>query len=158
MAQWNPWHPTFLSHRGTLPPRARLQAQGPAPHARSARFRGMGTTTRGLHGEASGPARGREEHCILRGRGGLRRRPETAQRSVSGARIPRKASTEDTSARTSTAVCPKDGQLVCPIVPHNDREVFKAFLDTIADEVLGKGKKVWLVLDNASWHHAKSLD
>ena len=56
------------------------------------------------------------------------------------------------------AVCPKDGQLVSLIVPHSDGEVFQAFLDTMAVEVPRNGKKLWLVLDNASWHHAKSLN
>ena len=56
------------------------------------------------------------------------------------------------------AVNPQDGQLVSLIVPHNDREVFQAFLDTMAEEVPDRGKDIWLVLDNASWHHAKSLN
>lgn len=56
------------------------------------------------------------------------------------------------------AVNPQDGQLVSLIVSHNDREVFQAFLDTMAQEVPDRGKAIWLVLDNASWHHAKSLN
>ena len=56
------------------------------------------------------------------------------------------------------AVNPQDGQLVSLIVPHNDREVFQAFLDTMAEEVPDDDdREVWLVLDNASWHHVKSL-
>lgn len=56
------------------------------------------------------------------------------------------------------AVNPADGQLVSLIVPHNDTLVFQAFLDTMAKEVPRSGGTVWLVLDNASWHKAKSLD
>lgn len=56
------------------------------------------------------------------------------------------------------AVNPRDGQLVSLIVPHNDTEVFQAFLDTMAEEVPDQGKPIWLVLDNASWHHSNSLN
>lgn len=56
------------------------------------------------------------------------------------------------------AVNPADGQLVSLIVRHNDTEVFQAFLDTMAREVRPeRGKRVVLVLDNASWHKSKSL-
>lgn len=56
------------------------------------------------------------------------------------------------------AVNPADGQLVSLIVPHNDTEVFQTFLDTMAREVRPeRGKRVVLVLDNASWHKSKSL-
>lgn len=56
------------------------------------------------------------------------------------------------------AVSPSSGQLVSLIVPHNDTEIFQAFLDTMAKEVPDEGKTVWLVLDNASWHKSKSLN
>ena len=56
------------------------------------------------------------------------------------------------------AVNPRDGQLVSLIVSHNDTEVFQAFLDTMAEEVPDQGKPIWLVVDNASWHHSKALD
>jgi len=57
------------------------------------------------------------------------------------------------------AVSPRSGQLVSLIVPYCDRFVFQQFLDTMAEEVpCRKGKKVYLVLDNASWHKVKSLD
>ena len=57
------------------------------------------------------------------------------------------------------AVNPSNGQLVSLIVPHCDTEVFQAFLDTMAAEALaGKGKRIFLVLDNASWHKTKRLD
>jgi len=56
------------------------------------------------------------------------------------------------------AVNPRSGQLVSLIVPHNDTEVFQAFLDTMAQEVPAEeGKRVVLVLDNASWHKSKCL-
>ncbi len=56
------------------------------------------------------------------------------------------------------AINPADGQLVSLIVPHNDTEVFQAFLDTMAKEVPEDGQSVWLILDNASWHKSKSLN
>ncbi len=57
------------------------------------------------------------------------------------------------------AVSPTTGQLVSLIVPHCDTEVFQLFLDVMASEVPKKrNKKVILVLDNASWHKAKSLN
>ena len=56
------------------------------------------------------------------------------------------------------AVNPRSGQLVSLIVPHNDTEVFQAFLDTMAREVPPRpGKRTVLILDNASWHKSKSL-
>lgn len=57
------------------------------------------------------------------------------------------------------AVSPASGQLVSLIVPHCDTEVFQAFLDTMAKEVPEqKGKRLCLVLDNASWHKTKRLE
>jgi transposase len=56
------------------------------------------------------------------------------------------------------AVNPSDGELVSLIVSHNDTEVFQAFLDTMAREVPDEGKRIYLVLDNASWHRSKSLE
>lgn len=57
------------------------------------------------------------------------------------------------------AVNPSNAQLVSLIVPHCVTEVFPAFLDTMAAEALaGKGKRIFLVLDNASWHKTKQLD
>lgn len=56
------------------------------------------------------------------------------------------------------AVNPATGQLVSLIVPHCDTEVFQAFLDTMAVEApANPGKRVLLVLDNASWHKTKAL-
>jgi len=57
------------------------------------------------------------------------------------------------------AVNPSSGQLVSLIIPHCDTEVFQAFLDTMAKEVPAQGgKRVCLVLDNASWHKTKRLE
>jgi transposase len=56
------------------------------------------------------------------------------------------------------AVNPRDGQLVSLIVPHNDTQVFQAFLDTMANEVPAEGSRIVLVLDNASWHKSKSIN
>jgi len=56
------------------------------------------------------------------------------------------------------AVNPSSGQLVSLIVPHCDTEVFQVFLDTMATKVPEReGKRVLLVLDNASWHKTKRL-
>lgn len=56
------------------------------------------------------------------------------------------------------AVNPGSGQLISLIVPHCDTEIFQAFLDTMAAEAPEtEGKRVVLVLDNASWHKAKAL-
>lgn len=57
------------------------------------------------------------------------------------------------------AVNPVSGNLVSLIVPHCDTEVFQAFLDTMAVEVpVARGKRLVLVLDNASWHKSGCLD
>lgn len=57
------------------------------------------------------------------------------------------------------AVNPATGQLVSLIVPHCDTVVFQLFLDVMAREVPEKtGRKVVLVLDNASWHKSKCLN
>lgn len=57
------------------------------------------------------------------------------------------------------AVQPHSGDFVSLIVPHNDKDVFQAFLDTFAQEVPHQeNKEIILVLDNASWHKAKGID
>ena len=57
------------------------------------------------------------------------------------------------------AVEPSSGQLVSLIVPHCNTEIFQLFLNTMAEEVRPQpGKKVILVLDNASWHKTKVLN
>lgn len=58
------------------------------------------------------------------------------------------------------AANPTTGQLVSLIVPHCDTEVFQAFLDTMADETttaIQAGRRVCLVLDNASWYKTEGL-
>ena len=56
------------------------------------------------------------------------------------------------------AVNPSTGQLVSLIVPRCDTAVFQIFLDAMAAEgPKRRGKRVLLVLDNASWHKTKSL-
>jgi len=56
------------------------------------------------------------------------------------------------------AVNPSTGQLVTMIVPHCDAALFQIFLDTMAKDVpKSRGKRVMLVLDNASWHKTKCL-
>lgn len=56
------------------------------------------------------------------------------------------------------AVSPASGQLVTLIVPRCDTDVFQVFLDAMSAEVPVGGKRVLLVLDNASWHKTKSLN
>ena len=57
------------------------------------------------------------------------------------------------------AINPGTGQLVSLIVPHCNTEVFQVFLDTMAKEVRPRrGKTIYLVLDNASWHKTKKLN
>ena len=56
------------------------------------------------------------------------------------------------------ALSPRTGQLVTMIVPHCDAAIFQDFIDTMAEEVPKSGKRVLLVLDNASWHKTKSLN
>jgi hypothetical protein len=56
------------------------------------------------------------------------------------------------------AVNPSNGRFVSLIVSHCDTQVFQSFLDTMAHEVPAQGKRVYLVLDNASWHETKRLN
>jgi transposase len=53
------------------------------------------------------------------------------------------------------AVQPDTGEYFSLVFNHVDRDVFQCFLDQLAKETAGR--KVVLVLDNASWHKAKSL-
>jgi transposase len=53
------------------------------------------------------------------------------------------------------AVNPKSGELEALIVPYMDSYVFQIFLDHLARET--RGRRITLVLDNASWHKVKSL-
>lgn len=57
------------------------------------------------------------------------------------------------------AVCPASGELSCMICSHCDSGVFQVFLDNMAQEQpIKPGKRLILVLDNASWHKVKSLN
>jgi transposase len=57
------------------------------------------------------------------------------------------------------AVCPKSGQLSCMIFSHCDSAIFQVFLDNMAQERPPMpGKRLILILDNASWHKVKSLN
>lgn len=57
------------------------------------------------------------------------------------------------------AVCPASGQCSAIIFEHCDTEVFQLFLDTLAAAAPAQpGKKQFLILDNASWHKARSLN
>lgn len=57
------------------------------------------------------------------------------------------------------AVNPASGRFISLIVPHCDTEMFQAFLDTMAREhPAEEGKRVCLVLDNASWHRTQRLE
>jgi transposase len=58
------------------------------------------------------------------------------------------------------AVCPASGELFCHVVPWVDSEWFGLFLKGLAETTRQRhqeGKKIVLVLDNASWHKVKSL-
>jgi transposase len=53
------------------------------------------------------------------------------------------------------AVCPESGELSAIVIDRVDTEVFQAFIDQLAEHT--KGRKVVLVLDNATWHKAVKL-
>ena len=54
------------------------------------------------------------------------------------------------------AVCPKTGQLSAMVINHVDTDVFQVFLNQFAEAT--EGRKIVLVLDNASWHKTKRLN
>tara|TARA_B100000315_G_C14497139_1_gene550571 strand:- start:147 stop:1163 length:1017 start_codon:yes stop_codon:yes gene_type:complete len=54
------------------------------------------------------------------------------------------------------AVHPKDGRFISLVLPYVNSAAFQLFLDELADNTIGR--KVYLILDNASWHKAKSLN
>ena len=59
------------------------------------------------------------------------------------------------------AVAPKSGELFSLIVPQTDTQVFQIFLDEFAKctaQRRAEGRKIVLVLDNASWHKSASLN
>tara|TARA_Y100000031_G_C8193949_1_gene372765 strand:+ start:198 stop:1214 length:1017 start_codon:yes stop_codon:yes gene_type:complete len=53
------------------------------------------------------------------------------------------------------AVHPKDGKFVSLVLPYVNSAAFQMFLDELADNT--KGRNVYLILDNATWHKAKGL-
>ena len=58
------------------------------------------------------------------------------------------------------AVCPVTGELFCHVVPWVDSEWFGLFLKGLADTTRERhkaGKRIVLILDNASWHKVKNL-
>lgn len=58
------------------------------------------------------------------------------------------------------AVLPTTGELFCHVVPYVDSEWFGQFLKGLADLTRARhqaGKRILLILDNASWHKVKSL-
>lgn len=58
------------------------------------------------------------------------------------------------------AVCPASGELFCHVVPWVDSEWFGLFLKGLAEITRKRheaGKRIVLILDNASWHKVKSL-
>jgi hypothetical protein len=55
------------------------------------------------------------------------------------------------------AVRPSDGKFVSLIMPHVDAGTFQLFLDEM-NENAGEKKKVFMVMDNATWHKARGLD
>ncbi|MDP8240629.1 MAG: IS630 family transposase [Candidatus Hatepunaea meridiana] len=53
------------------------------------------------------------------------------------------------------AVHPRSGQFVSIIMTGVNKEVFQVFLDELASQTIGRN--ILLIMDNASWHKAKSL-
>jgi transposase len=59
------------------------------------------------------------------------------------------------------AVAPKSGELISLIVPQTDTGVFQIFLDEFVKSTQHKnsqGKKIIMILDNASWHKSTKLN
>lgn len=55
-------------------------------------------------------------------------------------------------------VCPRTGEGFMLEFSHNDTDVFQTFLDEANKAIEFKRPRQILIMDNASWHHAKSLD
>lgn len=55
------------------------------------------------------------------------------------------------------AVAPDTGELQALAVPYTDTAIFQLFIDQLATHTTNAGKRIVLVLDNASWHHAAGL-
>jgi transposase len=56
------------------------------------------------------------------------------------------------------AVEPTSGAFEALAVPYTDTTVFQIFLDSLAERTKTSNKQILLVIDNASWHHASSLN
>jgi len=56
------------------------------------------------------------------------------------------------------AVEPLTGAFEALAVPYTDTNVFQIFLNMLAERTKSSTKKIILVADNASWHHAASLN
>jgi len=54
------------------------------------------------------------------------------------------------------AVCPKSGALSATVFNRVDTDVFQLFLDQLHEDT--EGRKITLILDNASWHKARKLN
>ena len=54
------------------------------------------------------------------------------------------------------AVCPRTGEMTSLVVDGMDTIVFQVFIDVFAAQTAGR--KIVLVMDNASWHKSKSLN
>lgn len=54
-------------------------------------------------------------------------------------------------------VCPRTGQFYALEFTHSDSDTFQAFLDEVNKDLSFERGRQLLVLDNASWHHRKSL-
>ena len=62
-------------------------------------------------------------------------------------------------ANVIAAVQPKIGEIFSLTIPYADTEVFQCFLDQFAKEKpVDPLKKIYLILDNASWHKSKALN
>ena len=55
-------------------------------------------------------------------------------------------------------VCPRTGEAYMLEFSHSDREVFQVFLDEANKDISFERRRQIIVLDNASWHKAKSLE
>jgi transposase len=56
------------------------------------------------------------------------------------------------------AVQPQNGAFEALAVPYTDADVFQIFLNQFAQRTAGSSKRIILVIDNASWHHATKLN
>jgi len=56
------------------------------------------------------------------------------------------------------AVQPHSGSFQALAVPYTDTDVFQIFLDQLATATKAIKKRILLVVDNASWHHAEKIN